>query len=94
LNRKTGLAKKKIAGRGLLIVFMVTAGAAYWWVFEYNRIRTDDAYAWADSAQVGSRMPGTILQVALDNDDFVRVGRTLLELDPAVYKTALREGIV
>jgi multidrug resistance efflux pump len=39
-------------------------------------------------------MPGTILQVALDNDDFVRVGQTLLELDPAVYKTALREGIV
>jgi hypothetical protein len=36
----------------------------------------------------------TVDPESVDNDDFVRVGQTFVELDPAVYKTALSEGIV
>jgi membrane fusion protein (multidrug efflux system) len=84
--------KKKIVGLGLLVVILAAAGAAYWWFFEYNRVSTEDAYAKADSAQISSRVPGTILRVLVDNDNFVRPGQTLLELDPAVYKTAVQKA--
>lgn len=83
---------KKIAGLVLLVVILAAAGSAYWWFYLHNRVSTDDAYARADSAQVGSRVPGTVLRVPVDNDYFVEAGQTLLELDPAVYQTALQKA--
>jgi membrane fusion protein (multidrug efflux system) len=91
-DTKNRFGKKKIIGVGLLVVILAAAGAAYWWFFEYNRVSTEDAYAKADSAQISSRVPGTILRVLVDNDNFVRPGQTLLELDPAVYKTAVQKA--
>jgi membrane fusion protein (multidrug efflux system) len=89
---KKRLGRKKIVGLGLLALLLAAAGSAYWLFFEYNRVNTDDAYARADSAQISSRVSGTIKQVLVDNDDFVRVGQTLVELDPAVYKTAVQKA--
>lgn len=89
---KKRFGKKKIVGLALLVVILAAAGATYWWFYMYNRVRTDDAYAKADSAQVGSRVPGTVLRVPVDNDYFVRAGQTLIELDPAVYQTAVQKA--
>jgi membrane fusion protein (multidrug efflux system) len=91
-KHKKRLGKKKIVGLGLLVAIFAAAGTAYWWFFEYNRVSTDDAYAKADSAQISSRVSGTVQRVLIDNDDFVTVGQTLVELDPAVYITAVREA--
>jgi membrane fusion protein (multidrug efflux system) len=71
---------------------VAAAGAAYWWLFEYNRVSTEDAYAMADSAQISSRVSGTVSRVLVHNDYFVKPGRTLLELDPAVYQTAVQKA--
>jgi len=89
---KKRFGKKKIVGIGLLVVILAAAGAAYWWVFEYNRVGTEDAYAMADSAQVSSRVTGTVMQVPVHNDYYVKPGQTLLELDPAVYKTSVQKA--
>ena len=83
--------KKKIVGFGLLVVIAAAAGAAYWWLFEYNRVSTEDAYAMADSAQISSRVSGTVTRVLVHNDYFVKPGQTLLELDPAVYQNAVQK---
>jgi membrane fusion protein (multidrug efflux system) len=89
---KKRFGKKKIVGLALLIVIAAAAGAAYWRLFEYNRVSTEDAYAKADSAQISSRVPGTVRHVLVDNDYFVGAGQRLLELDPAVYKTAVQKA--
>jgi len=89
---KKRFGKKKIVGLGLLIFIAAAAGAAYWRLFEYNRVSTEDAYAKADSAQISSRVPGTVLRVLVDNDYFVRAGQRLLELDPAVYETSVQKA--
>ena len=89
---KKRFGKKKIVGLGLLAVIAAAAGAAYWWVFEYNRVSTEDAYATVQSAQISSRVSGTVMRVLVENDDFVKAGQTLLELDPAVYKTAVQKA--
>jgi membrane fusion protein (multidrug efflux system) len=89
---KRRLDKKKIVGLGLLAAIFAAAGVAYWFVFKYNRVSTDDAYARADSAQVSTRVSGTILRVLVDNDDYVAVGQTLVELDPAVYTASFQQA--
>ena len=89
---KKWLGRKKIVGLGLLAVILAAAGVAYWWFFEHNRVSTDDAYARADSAQVSSRVSGTIQKLLVDNDDFVNAGQTLVELDPAVYTAAVQKA--
>jgi len=89
---KKRFGRKKIAGLVLLGVIVAAGGIIYWWLFKYNRISTDDAYAHADSAQVSSRVSGTIQRLLVDNDDFVSVGQTLVELDPAVYKTSVQQA--
>ena len=89
---KKRFGKKKILWLGLLAVILAAAGAAYWWLFAYNRVSTDDAYARADSAQISGRVPGTVSRVPVHNDYHVAPGQTLLELDPAVYQTAVQKA--
>jgi membrane fusion protein, multidrug efflux system len=67
-------------------------GTAYWWFFMRNHIGTDNAYVKADSAQLGSRVPGTVLRVFVENDFPVESGQVLLELDPADYQAALEKA--
>lgn len=73
----------------LIIAALAILGSLYWWIFERNRVTTDDAYARADSAQISSRVSGTILQVLVDNDYFVEAGQALIQLDPADYRLAV-----
>ncbi|MEJ2170023.1 MAG: HlyD family secretion protein [Deltaproteobacteria bacterium] len=89
---KKRFGKKKVVGLVLLTVIIAAGGFIYWWLFKYNRVSTDDAYARADSAQVSSRVSGTIQRVLVDNDDFVRAGQTLVKLDPAVYRTSVQQA--
>ena len=89
---KKRFGRNKIAGLVLLAVIVAAGGIIYWWLFKYNRVSTDDAYARADSAQVSSRVPGTIQRVLVDNDDFVSAGQTLVDFDPAVYKASVQQA--
>ena len=89
---KKRFGRKKVVGLVLLTVIIAVGGFIYWWLFKYNRVSTDDAYARADSAQVSSRVSGTIQRVLVDNDYFVKTGQTLVELDPAVYRTSVQQA--
>ena len=62
---------------------------AYWWVFVRDRVSTENAYVKADSAMVSSRVPGTIVALKVDNDDFVEQGAVLIQLDPRDYQAEL-----
>jgi membrane fusion protein, multidrug efflux system len=67
-------------------------GTAYWWSFMRNRVSTENAYVKADSAQLSTRVPGTVIRVFVDNDFPVESGQVLLELDPADYRVAVEKA--
>jgi membrane fusion protein (multidrug efflux system) len=65
---------------------------SYWSLFIRDRISTDDAYVKADSAQLSSRVPGTVTRVLVENDSPVEAGQVLVELDPTDYKVAVEKA--
>jgi membrane fusion protein (multidrug efflux system) len=56
------------------------------------RVTTDDAYVHADSAQISTRVDGTVLEVMVDNDFPVERGRVLLQLDPRDFEVAVEQA--
>ena len=67
-------------------------GAALWaWprvVEAFTTVSTDDAYVAGHVTYVASRVPGTIKQVHVDDNEFVDRGKLLVELDPEPYQVA------
>lgn len=73
----------------LLAVLAAVLAGAYWWVYMYGRVDTDDAYVRAHSASISSRIWGTVTEVCVDNDDTVKAGQVLIRLDPRDYRISL-----
>jgi membrane fusion protein (multidrug efflux system) len=55
-------------------------------------VRTDNARTAGDVAPVNGRVPGMVVKVAVRENDFVKAGTVLVELDPTDYRLALRHA--
>lgn len=73
---------------GLLAVLVV----GYWWLYQRHRVTTDDAYVMADSARISSRVKGCVQRVLVENDQPVRVGQPLVELDPRDHQVEVERS--
>jgi membrane fusion protein, multidrug efflux system len=86
-----GLSRKKGFFPGLVILLslgLIFVGG-YWWFYLRGRVSTDDAYVMAHVASVSSRIAGTVSEVLVDNNDPVREGQVLLQIDPRDYQVAV-----
>jgi membrane fusion protein (multidrug efflux system) len=63
-----------------------------WWRFYQTHVSTDDAYVRADVAQVTARIPGTIVELAVEENAHVEQGDLILRLDREEYELKLREA--
>jgi membrane fusion protein (multidrug efflux system) len=74
------------------VVLVALAGAAVWWVHGQGYEDTDDAQVAADIVAVSARVPGTVTAVhVVDNQD-VRAGDVLVELDPTDLQVAVAQA--
>lgn len=89
-NMRNHLKKLKLVGLGMVVV--ATAIALYWLLVLRYRVTTDDAYVHADSAQISSRVDGTVIEVMVDNDFPVERGQVLLQLDPRDFEVAVEQA--
>jgi membrane fusion protein, multidrug efflux system len=84
--------------RPILVFLAVVALAAAsvvgvrWWRFYRTHVSTDDAYVRADIAQVTARIPGTIVELAVQENTRVEQGDLLVRLDRAEYELKVREA--
>ena len=62
---------------------------SYWWLFLRGRVSTDDAYVVVNIASISSRINGTVSKVLVENDQSVKEGQVLVELDPRDYQVAV-----
>lgn len=63
----------------------------YWWLSRGYE-STDDAFIQADITMVAPRVAGTVIAVHVDDNQRVKSGEPLFELDPADYETHVRQA--
>lgn len=88
------LAKRKRLFPLLLLVILLIAGlfAAWYVLTQQGRVRTDNAYVGADSAQITALVAGPIQAVPVVDTQVVRKGEILVVLDDAEYQVAVAEA--
>ncbi len=93
-NEKKSSSQNKLRmkiGASVLVLLIVLV-FCYWWFFKHNKVTTDNAYVMADSAKISSRIPGTVKEIFVDNDQWVKKGHVLVKLDPADYEVMVKEA--
>ena len=83
--RRNPRAKWAIAVAALLLI---VGGVAYW-LHARVREETDDAQIEGDVAPVAARIYGTVISVNIDDNQAVKKGDVLVQLDPKDYQVAL-----
>jgi membrane fusion protein (multidrug efflux system) len=91
--KKTG-RRMGIVGWVLLLVLLVAAGIGgmRFWAYLQSYEETDDAQIDGDIYAVTSRIEGTIKAVYVQDNQQIKAGQLLVELDPADYNVALEQA--
>lgn len=91
--RKPSALKNPRVRRGLLIaaVIIVVAGFLFWFHYR-NHESTDDAEVDGHIIPISSRVPGSVLAVLVHDNEQVKQGQVLVELDPRDYQAKLDDA--
>ena len=81
------MAKKRVV-LGAVMLGFASAGAGYgwyWWTEARFVETTDDAYVLADQSPVAAKVAGYVVRIAVDDNDVVKAGDPLVEIDGTDY---------
>ncbi len=70
------------AGLGFSLLVAVTG----YLIYSSHHETTDDAYTTGHVHDIASRVAGTVIDVAVDDNDFVKKGQVLVQLDPRDFQ--------
>jgi membrane fusion protein (multidrug efflux system) len=70
----------------VLIICLVTVLGVMWWVRSQSRITTDNAFIEAHVHSVSSRVPGMVVRVYVTDNQRVKRGELLVDLDPTDFR--------
>ena len=80
----------------LLLVIVVAAtvvGGIVWWFQSRHWESTDDAFIDAHMVHVASQVAGRVARVPVDDNQLVKPGDILLEIDPSDFKARLDQAV-
>jgi membrane fusion protein (multidrug efflux system) len=75
----------------IVIVVLIAVAVAIWWHSTFTE-DTDDAQVNGHLIQVSSRINGQVLKVDVEENQFVKQGDVIAELDPADYNVAVENA--
>jgi membrane fusion protein, multidrug efflux system len=81
-NARKGPPKRVLMVVGLIAVAALVAGGRMWYRSHYF-VETENAYVTGHVHPVSSRIPGVVTKVMFDDNQVVKAGDVLAELDPA-----------
>ena len=85
----TGSRRFRASVGAVLVVAAI--GGAWFWITR-GRETTDDAQVDARVTQIAARVGGTVLRVAVKDNEHVEAGAVLVEIDPRDYQVALERA--
>lgn len=83
MKRSIVVAIVSVAGLGILV------SGRYWWKHSRRYISTEDAVVSGRPHPITVRIPGTVSDVYIHDNEMVRAGEPLFRLDDRDYKTTL-----
>jgi membrane fusion protein, multidrug efflux system len=85
--------------RNIVIALLIIAGAIglatlgyRWWQFSIIHQETDNAYVAGDINPINARIAGTVIGVAVQDNQIVSPGTTLIQLDPRDAEIVLQQA--
>jgi membrane fusion protein, multidrug efflux system len=91
-SAETASARKRRFAIGGVLAIVAIAGAVLW-VWQGRGLEsTEDAFIQADIVTVGPKIAGTVKSVAVVENQAVKAGDILVELDPADYDVQVRQA--
>ena len=85
--------KRQRAGIILLIILVVGCIFGFkWWIKGRTHIETDNAFIEAHIHAVSARVPGIVRSVAVLDNQFVKKGEMLVELDSSDYRVRMQNA--
>ena len=78
---------------GALILVLVIVLSALWWWYEAGIETTDDAFLDAHVVYVSPQIAGQVTRVLVDNNQRVRAGQPLAQIDPSRFQLALQQAL-
>jgi membrane fusion protein (multidrug efflux system) len=90
--KHAAMEKPRAKRRGLLWIFggivllAALAASLPWVIYSWNTVSTDDAYINGHVTFVAPRVPGQVARVLVDDNNRVREGQVLVELDKEPYQ--------
>jgi membrane fusion protein (multidrug efflux system) len=85
-EKKGGPSRRK-AGIvfGLIMVGVFVSGFWFWFKSK-SHVTTDDAFIESHIYSISARVPGTVMHVLVSDNQYIKKGDLLVELDPVDYK--------
>ncbi len=74
------------------VPLLVILGAGGYWLSLQGKVSTDNAYVRQDKVSVSAEVAGQIVDVAVDDDEEVKVGDLLFRIDPAPYRIQIAQA--
>jgi membrane fusion protein (multidrug efflux system) len=74
------------------VLAAIAIGGTFYWLHISQFETTDDAEVDAHLNQIGSRVEGTVIRVYVDDNQLVKAGDPLVDLDPRDYQVAVDEA--
>lgn len=84
--------KKRVIIPVILTIISVVAGLFYYF-HSATYVSTDDAYVDGHSIQISPKVSGNIIKVNFDDNQKVKKGQLLVEIDPADYEVKYEQAI-
>jgi membrane fusion protein (multidrug efflux system) len=81
-----------IVGPLILVFIIVVVGGALIWRHSLSYVSTDDAYVDGVSELASPQISGRITKILVDDNQDVKAGQVLVELDPADYQVRLDQA--
>jgi len=90
---KLVVSRRRILLLSFLLVLLsgLGIGGIKWWLHHRYYVTTDNAYVKGDIILISARVPGTVMEVLVDDNWHVMPGQVLVKLDPTDYEVVLRE---
>jgi membrane fusion protein (multidrug efflux system) len=92
--QETEIAQPQKSRRGIIIVVLfvlVVIGVFVWWRSTFSE-DTDDAQVNGHLIQISSRISGQVIKIDVEENQFVKAGDTIAELDPKDYDVAVENA--